>query len=70
MGANSEPHTSADAYTARTPAVSYRPMDWNSARVRRNSSCACGNKVGRPTTRASVMPARTRQGVPEVSDVD
>ncbi len=41
MGANSEPHTSADAYTARTPAVSYRPMDWNDL----DTVAACFDRV-------------------------
>lgn len=41
MGANSEPHISADAYTARTPAVSYRPMDWNDL----DTVAACFDRV-------------------------
>ncbi|UDL24138.1 N-acetylglutamate synthase [Bifidobacterium pseudolongum] len=41
MGANSDPHTSADAYTARTPAVSYRPMEWNDL----DTVAACFDRV-------------------------
>lgn len=41
MGANSEPHTPADAYTAITPAVSYRPMGWNDL----DTVAACFDRV-------------------------
>lgn len=41
MGANSDPHTSVDAYTARTPAVSYRPMEWNDL----DTVAACFDRV-------------------------
>lgn len=41
MGANSDPHTSVDAYTARTPAVSYRSMEWNDL----DTVAACFDRV-------------------------